>query len=168
MGIFDYLDEHLFCCFFIGSSSSVGSVQTYVPNNNKYLSKLIVEISSNIAKGVNLWGARDLGKAGLVPPRQGTGEDWVRISFLLNFEEKVRRTCIFVHFCAYICLIKPISGILCAFILSAMSSDLRKYHFANQVWLTDYGSISQIRKNSSEPKKGFGYWEWQTSSYLVI
>ena len=115
----------------------------------------MVEISSNIAKGVkaNLWGARDLGKAGLVPPRQGTGEDWVRISFLLNFEEKVRRTCIFVHFCAYICLIKPISGILSAFILSAMSSDLRKYHFANQVWLTDYGSISQIRKTVLYLKK---------------
>ena len=116
---------------------------------------MIVEISSNIAKGVkaNLWGARDLGKAGLVPPRQGTGEVWVRISFSWNFEDKVCSTCIFVHLCAYICLIKPISGILCAFILSAMSSDLRKYHFANQVWLTDYGSISQIRKNSSEPKK---------------
>ena len=126
----------------------------------------MVEISSNIAKGVkaNLWGARDLGKAGLVPPRQGTGEDWVRISFLWNCEEKVCSTCIFVHLCAYICLIKPISGILSAFILSAMSSDLRKYHFANQVWLTDYGSISQIRKTVLDLKKGFVCWEWRTSS----
>ena len=48
---------------------------------------------------------------------------------------------------------KPFSGIFSASILSAMSSDLRKYHFANQVWLKDYGSISQIRKTVLYLKK---------------